>query len=790
MIGILWRYLMRLESLLWILLLALSATVVSGIGMLVRGLDYPLLIIVTLGGVLLGRILARIRAPWWLALLLIIGSGFQVVIILVGHLLPLLWAVAKVIIIYLITLWWWGVETLPNAEPLNTALQDLIQGANVVLTRLWAWLISLGEKGTLDPLPVQLVWGWALWMAVVWAAYLIWQNRQALVAVIPLGTLLTITLFFTGVNNATLNAFLFLALALQAGNSWKRRLGRWQTNEMDWATDLAQDVAFAASVLICLIVILSTFIPEISLTELIDKFQLQYRLAQTSGQGVDNVAASLGIERRQPRPAQPDRPIIPKGLPRHHLLGSGPELTEQLVMLIKTDDPLPDPPYVQQFGGRPPPAYYLLAATFDVYNGRGWFNSTTTVTELAANDPQLEPEGPGRTISQTVQLLEPSNHLLFTIGFPLQVNQSSQFTLRSHQDWAGTILKTEKGYTAQSWLSQPTPEELKAAGTAYPEWITARYLALPEKLPARVRALALKLTATAPTPYDRAVALEEYLRTIPYSLDIPSPPSDPDVVDYFLFDLQKGYCDYYATSMAVLARAAGLPARFVIGYAPSPYDYKTNQYVVRESEAHSWTQIYFPGYGWIDFEPTAGRAPINRFGEGENEAAFLPELPSDFDLTKTLLTQQGWWYTVPLWQLMLIGLTGLGSVVMVGLLIVWGRDQWLRRLPAERLIPTLESRLEHNAGLLGIQVIRGATPLEFQATLLYHLERLAKTQPVLQKIIPSPEDIARLVNAFVHFRYAPQPITAVEGHTCLAVWRRLRWRLWGTIIVKKMRRIN
>jgi hypothetical protein len=127
---------------------------------------------------------------------------------------------------------------------------------------------------------------------------------------------------------------------------------------------------------------------------------------------------------------------------------------------------------------------------------------------------------------------------------------------------------------------------------------------------------------------------------------------------------------------------------------------------------------------------------------------------------------------------------------MVGLLVVWGRDQWLRRLPAERLIPMLESRLEHGAGLLGIRVISGATPLEFQATLLRHLERLAKTQPALQKIIPSPEDIARLVNAFVYFRYAPQPITAVEGHTCLAVWRRLRWRLWGTIIVKKVRRIS
>jgi transglutaminase-like putative cysteine protease len=790
MIGILFRYLTRLESLLWILLLALSGTVIVGMGMLVRGLNYPLLIIVTLLALVLGRILARIRAPWWLALLITIGSGFQIVIILVGHLLPLLWAVVKATIIYLIILWSGVVDTLPNAEPLQTALQDLIQGSNVVLTRLWTWLISLGEKGVLDPLPVQLVWGWALWFAVAWAGYLIWQKRQALVAVIPLGALLTIALFFTGINNATLSAFLFLALALQAGNSWKRRLHRWQTHEMDWATDLAQDLAIAAGILICLIVILSTFVPEISLTELINKLKFQQRLAQTSGQGVDNLAASLGIEPRKPRPAQPRRPAIPSGLPRRHLLGAGPELTEKLVMLIKTDDPPPAIPEELGFEESSPPAYYWLAATFDVYNVRGWVNSPTTVTELAANAPQLEFQEPGRTVSQTVQLVEPTSRLLFTAGFPLQVDQPSQITLRSFQDWVGTTLKTEEVYTAQSWLSQPTPDELKAAGTAYPEWIATRYLALPETVPARVQALALELTATAPTPYDRAVALEEYLRTIPYSLDVSEPPRNQDVVDYFLFDLQTGYCDYYATSMVVLARAVGLPARFVIGYAPSPYDYETNQYVIRESEAHSWTQIYFPNYGWVDFEPTGGRARINRSGDRDNGAAALPELPSEFDLTEALLDQQSWWYTVPLWQLMLIGLTGLGSVVMVGFLVIWGRDQRLRRLPTVQLIPILENRLEYGARLLGIRVTTSATPLEFQATLLRHLEHLAERQPVLQRIIPSPADIARLVSAFVHLRYAPRPITAGEGHTCLAAWRRLRWRLWGTIIVKKVRRIS
>jgi transglutaminase-like putative cysteine protease len=81
-----------------------------------------------------------------------------------------------------------------------------------------------------------------------------------------------------------------------------------------------------------------------------------------------------------------------------------------------------------------------------------------------------------------------------------------------------------------------------------------------------VLALARDLTATEPTPFDRARAIEAYLRTYPYTLDLPSPKLDRDVVDYFLFDLRQGYCDYYATSMVVLARAAGLPARLAVGY--------------------------------------------------------------------------------------------------------------------------------------------------------------------------------------------------------------------------------
>ena len=102
----------------------------------------------------------------------------------------------------------------------------------------------------------------------------------------------------------------------------------------------------------------------------------------------------------------------------------------------------------------------------------------------------------------------------------------------------------------------------------------------------------------------------------------------------------------------------------------------------------------------------------------------------------------------------------------------------------------LQSRLERSARLLGVALPAGATPLEFQAALVRHSEHLAQKHSNLQKIIPSSADISSLVNAFIHLRYAPSPTTAEEGSICLNAWRRLRWRLWGTIAVKKVRRIN
>ncbi len=167
-------------------------------------------------------------------------------------------------------------------------------------------------------------------------------------------------------------------------------------------------------------------------------------------------------------------------------------------------------------------------------------------------------------------------------------------------------------YAVSGLTSTAAPDQLRAAGDDYPSWVTDRYLELPETITDRTRELASQLAAGQSNAFDTAVAVEEYVRsTITYNEDIDAPPDNQDVVDYVLFESQEGYCEYYASAMAVLLRAEGIPSRVVGGYFPAPYDPNEGGHLYREKNAHLWVEAFFPGYGWIPFEPTANRERLD-----------------------------------------------------------------------------------------------------------------------------------------------------------------------------------
>ncbi len=167
-------------------------------------------------------------------------------------------------------------------------------------------------------------------------------------------------------------------------------------------------------------------------------------------------------------------------------------------------------------------------------------------------------------------------------------------------------------YTATSWISVADATSLRRAGIEYPAWIMEQYTQLPPTVTDRTRALAQELTRGKTNNYDRAVAIQDYLRTLSYSENIQAPPLGRDVVDYFLFEAREGYCDYFASSMVVMLRSLGIPARVAAGYATGEYDPERGVWLVRESSSHSWPEVFFPRFGWIEFEPTPSQEAIVR----------------------------------------------------------------------------------------------------------------------------------------------------------------------------------
>ncbi len=158
-------------------------------------------------------------------------------------------------------------------------------------------------------------------------------------------------------------------------------------------------------------------------------------------------------------------------------------------------------------------------------------------------------------------------------------------------------------YEATSDIAQPGASELRAAGSDYPPEILITYLQLPT-VDRRVVSLAKEITASASNNYDKAAAIELYLRSkFGYTLQLPrTVPRDP--VANFLFERKQGHCEYFASAMAIMLRTLAIPSRVVNGFRTGEFNDLTSQYLVRASNAHSWVEAYFPGYGWISFDPT------------------------------------------------------------------------------------------------------------------------------------------------------------------------------------------
>ncbi|MGH8997578.1 MAG: transglutaminaseTgpA domain-containing protein, partial [Acidimicrobiales bacterium] len=258
---------------------------------------------------------------------------------------------------------------------------------------------------------------------------------------------------------------------------------------------------------------------------------------------------------------------------------------------------------------------FWVAETFDHWDGQSWTEGSPAADwhEISGSSPfDLGPEaGPGTAGAEDIQtfyLAQAGPNLIFHAERTSQVWFPSPrlYVDRYGNVRSGTSMGKGTIYTVVSSVDTPTVGELDAAaGPGLGDAGQARFTELPHPYP-KVAALAARITAHAATTEGKVLALEAWMGAhTRYTTDIPPLPKGADTVDEFLFGDRRGFCEQISTSLAVMLRTLGIPAREATGYVPGSYNPITDLYQVQAKDAHAWVQVWFPGYGWQSFDPTA-----------------------------------------------------------------------------------------------------------------------------------------------------------------------------------------
>jgi transglutaminase-like putative cysteine protease len=244
------------------------------------------------------------------------------------------------------------------------------------------------------------------------------------------------------------------------------------------------------------------------------------------------------------------------------------------------------------------------------------------------------------------------------------------------------FLEPGETFRVRSAMLNPSIQELRAAGQDYPEWVD-RYLQLPDDFSPRVRNYAAQITYGSTNPYEIAQTITTVLRAqIDYSANLTLPPNGTDLMEWFLLVSKRGYCNYFATAEVLMLRSRGVPARLAVGFSqgevvesirrPGETEATERVYNIYRKNMHAWPEVYFPGIGWVEFEPTTNQDPLIRpatpfaglppvippeSGPVPEEPPLVP--PVGIDETPSTMFQFRPWQSALLWGLLIL-ILGVG----------------------------------------------------------------------------------------------------------------------------------
>lgn len=490
-------------------------------------------------------------------------------------------------------------------------------------------------------------------------------------------------------------------------------------------------------------------------------------------------------------------------------LGGPINLRDQIVMAVDA------PPGLR---------YYWKSSTFDTYQNGRWTTTPNAEQQVGSGGialihPPVQ-AGARREVTQRFIITMGASRLVYaapqlkTIRLPIRIQLDFVNRGSGVSDpltfWAGEPLLRGAQYSVISSVSVASADFLRRTGTGYPAWVTNKYLQVPPEVTQRTRDLAQQIVraANAQTPYDKAKAIETWLRqNIAYRETLGNPPVGREPVDWMLFERREAYCTYYASAMIIMLRSLGVPARMAAGFSQGVYDPVNQYFVVRERDAHTWVEVYFPNAGWVEFEPTAAQSVINRteIDQAPPTPTPLPTATPTLTPTPTATpTQPSGEVAQPL-QLPppVISVTPsptpsptltptptptplsplelpppvtdfLGNLLIVAAIIallsfggvtaLW----WIEYRGLDRLSPIgrAYARVERSAQRLGVPLRDGDTALE----------RGKRAARALREV---GQPIMTITDAYITERYAPRTPDVAEEKQAESAWRRVRRALLG-----------
>jgi len=458
-----------------------------------------------------------------------------------------------------------------------------------------------------DPFFFVAVMTVCFWILGASAGFKLVRRHNYLAAVIPSAIgLMVIQAYnnFVAGRIWFLAVFAFFALLLLGRLNHLENKKSWRERRIFLSTDDNIDLTRTTIIIVGLIILVS-WIPPASLSSLDSAVQMWNQVTSPWRELTHKMENAVSALKSPPETKRSE--FFGSEL----LLGQGFPLSDQILFTVQA----PDIPFNEK-----PPRYYWRGRTYNDFSNGQWQITGASFVDYSPEDIipipiSTEANTPPNFIFQTGDTIF---SLLYAPAQPVWISRPGNRQLATFNNgqeiiswFASPSLRAGEAYQVHAVLNNPNQEQLRTAGTAYPEEIKQKYLELPNNFSTRISELANEITSQAKTPYDKAVAITYYLRNnIKYASSIPKPPLNTDPLEWVIFDYKQGYCVYYASSEVLMLRSLGVPARMAVGYAQG--ERKDNTYIVRRLNAHAWPEVYFPDIGWIEFEPTGNQDTLTR----------------------------------------------------------------------------------------------------------------------------------------------------------------------------------